>query len=68
MEAMNADPEARASATRRPLRPGYVVQLTGPLDRHEAEALQIEIRALAKRHRLAIGDISVRRVTTGRSA
>jgi len=43
---------------------GYVLRLTGPLERHEVEALHIEIRALAKRHRLVIGGISVRRGTS----
>jgi hypothetical protein len=52
----------------RPPRPGYVIQLTGRFDRHESEALQVEIRTLAKRHGLAIDHISVRRVTRGRSA
>jgi hypothetical protein len=52
----------------RPPRAGCVLRLTGRLDRHESEALQVEIRTLAKRHGLAIDHISVRRVTSGRSA
>ena len=39
----------------------YRVALTGPLDRHEREALQVEIRVLAKRHGVTIRDISVGR-------
>lgn len=54
-----ARPRAARAVTRS--REGYVIRLTGPLDRHEAEALQVEIRALARRHRLAIGEISVRK-------
>jgi hypothetical protein len=53
-------------ARRRP-REGHVIQVTGRLDRHETEALQVEIRTLAKRYRLSIGHISVRRVTTDSS-
>ncbi len=36
----------------------YRVALSGPLDRHETEALQVEIKALAKRHGVTIGNIS----------
>jgi hypothetical protein len=39
----------------------YRIEVTGRLDRHETEALQLEIRALAKRHGLTVRDISVRR-------
>jgi hypothetical protein len=60
-------PAARVSAVRPPARDGYRVHLTGRLDRHEAEELQVELRALAKRHGLAVGDISVRRATDDRS-
>jgi len=51
------------SAGRNTRRPSarYRIELSGPLDRHETEALQLEIRALAKRHGLTIGDFSVRR-------
>lgn len=65
---MTVGQEIRASDARRRPREGYIIQVTGRLDRHEAEALQVEIRTLAKRHRLAIDHISVRRVTTGGSA
>ena len=60
---MSANPAARALA-----RDSYRVRLTGRLDRHEAEELQVELRALAKRHGLAVGNISVRRVPDERSA
>jgi len=52
--------------TRRPSA-RYRIALSGPLDRHETEALQLEIRALAKRHGLMIGDFSVRRLLTSGS-
>jgi hypothetical protein len=57
----------RRSAARRPVQ-GYAIRLSGPLDRHEMEALKLEIRALAKRHRLVIDDITVRRPAAGGSA
>lgn len=46
----------------------YVVRLTGCLERHEAEALQVEIKALAKQHGLVIRDITVRRGASEGSA
>ena len=52
--------EGAGGSTRRPSE-RYRIELTGPLDRHETEALQLEIRALAKRHGLTIGDIGARR-------
>jgi hypothetical protein len=39
----------------------YFIRKTGPLDRHEAEALQIEIKALARQHGLMIDGITMRR-------
>jgi homoserine dehydrogenase len=68
MEGLIVAPAARALEARRP-REGYVIKLIGRFDRHEAEALRVEIKVLAKRHRLAISDVDVRRVTaSGRSA
>jgi hypothetical protein len=61
-------PKIRTPAARRRPRKGHVIQVTGRLDRHQAEALQVEIKALAKRYRLSIDHISVRRVTTDGSA
>lgn len=58
----------RASTARRPPGAGYRIELTGALGRHETEALQIELRALAKRHGLVIEGMSVRRLSPGGSA
>lgn len=51
---VRAEVERRASTR-------YVIRMTGPLERHEAEALQIEIKALAKQHGLMIDGITMRR-------
>ena len=65
--AKRVRPSVRGGAARRPFK-GYVIELTGALDRHEAEALQLEIRALAKRHRLVIDAITTRRPVIDGSA
>ena len=61
MKTKTTQPSAGAS-TRRPVE-RYRIELSGALDRHETEALQLEIRVLAKRHGLTIRDVSVRRRT-----
>ena len=67
MGAKRTQSRVRVEAARRSSK-GYVIELTGPLDRHEAEVLQVEIKALAKRHRLMIDDITVRRPVADGSA
>jgi len=52
--------DSKSTTPRRPTS-AYRIVLAGALDRHETEALQIEIKTLAKRHGLTIDDISVRR-------
>ena len=44
------------------------IEITGSLDRHSAEALQIEIRRLAKRHGIAIKTMRLARVQRSHSA
>lgn len=44
------------------------IEITGSLDRHSAETLQIEIRRLAKRHGIEIKKMRLARVQRSRSA
>jgi hypothetical protein len=40
------------------------VEVSGPIDRREAEALRLAIRRLAARHRIRIGEVRVERRRT----
>ena len=42
------------------------VEIVGELDSHDAEALQLELRRLAKRYRAAIDELSIETSTLGR--
>ena len=44
------------------------LEISGQMDRHAAEALQLEVRRLAKRYGIEIQDIRVERPEEGRSA
>ena len=42
------------------------VEIVGELDSHDAEALQLELRRLAKRYGTAIDELSIETSTLGR--
>ncbi len=46
---------------------GYRIEITGILDRHEVEVLQLEVRRLAKRYGVEIKELQVERPEKGSS-
>ena len=46
---------------------GYRIEITGTLDRHEVEVLQLELRRLAKRYGVEIKELQVERPEKGSS-
>jgi len=47
---------------------GHRIEITGTLDRHAVEALQLEVRRLAKRYGVEIKGLRVERREKGSSA
>jgi|GEM_PF-3009368 type IV pilus biogenesis protein CpaD/CtpE len=47
---------------------GHRIEITGTLDRHGAEALQLELRRLAKRYGVEIKRLRVEKLKKGSSA
>lgn len=46
---------------------GYRIEITGTLDRHAVEILQLELRRLAKRYGVEIKELKVERPEKGSS-